>query len=561
MTRVWAAPLAVLLFYACLHAFVLPPDGFMAGDQGTKLLQTRATLAHGPFTPWIDGLSHDLDPELEYQEPFLLRRDDKGRLVGVFPWILPTVTAPFYWLFGLYGLYVVPAMATAITFIAALDLGRKLNTPAAGLSSAWSGVAATPVVFYGAEFWEHAPAVALTTIAVAIAAPGGRPAGVRRLVVVGAAIGAAAAFRPEAAVMLPAIVLALTVATGLRTAPRSALAVGAGFAIVTALILPVNMSVFGASIPQHVSSNLAAGWARYGLSRGEIVRDLLLPASSGMLFVGVVVIGGLLVSRASSAARVYGCHAIVLLLVLCGAGLPLWRVAAGVHPLAAFNITSLGHTWPFAFAGVYILALPTSESTRSIERYLLVTIVLFIACAVAIMPPTGRTQWGPRLLLPAAPLAGALVAGAFRRFELPSMQLTGVRLMAAGVIALSVAVQAFGLAVLAHHKSAHARIVRSTETLTKPGDVIVSDLYWFPELTSRLYSSRRLLYARSQDDVVEIASRAAETGFRRVNIVTSLSESSYQPPASLVTSNHVTFLQTNAHDIGVRNLRLFVYER
>ena len=107
--RVGASVAVLLIFYACLHAFVLPPDGFVAGDQGTKLLQTRATLAHGLFSPWVEGLSRDLDPALRFQEPLLVRRD-AAHLVGIFPWIFPGVTALFYWLFGAYGVYVIPAL-------------------------------------------------------------------------------------------------------------------------------------------------------------------------------------------------------------------------------------------------------------------------------------------------------------------------------------------------------------------------------------------------------------------------------------------------------------------
>jgi hypothetical protein len=590
--RVWVSVAALLIFYLCLHALALPPDGFVAGDQGTKLLQTQATLAHGPFSPWIDGPSQDLDTRLQYQEPFLIRREGSDHLVGVFPWILPALTAPLYWLLGFSGLYVVPAVSIGVTFIAAQRLGQKLGTPARGLWSAWCAVAATPVVFYGAEFWEHAPAVALTTSAVALASPDftgdaahvsqSQPVGrVARDIVAGAAIGTAAAFRPEAAVVLPAIIVAVVAVlpdrglTGSLRAWRRALALALGWALVTALTIPANAAVYGMAVPQHVSSNLAFGWAHYAATRAEILDLLLLPASSRTLFmtVAIAVAALALAARAGPSllhgwlapggtARVYGCHAVVLLLALIAVGVPAWRYTVERVPLfTAFNMTSLAHTWPFVFAGVYVLVLPAAGVSRQIERYLLHVTGVFIVGTLVVMPHAGGTQWGPRFLLPAAPLAGVIASEALGRFDAAPFQAISIRAMAAAVLALSVIVQGLGLVVLAHDKAAHATIGRVTERLTEPGDVIVSDLSWFPELTSRLYPSRRLLFARSAGDLTAIANLAATRGLRRMMIVTSVAETQNEPPKSLGLHDGGRFVQTVTHDIGVRGLRLYLYER
>ena len=555
--------LPLLIFYAGLQLFILPPDGFFAGDQGAKLLQTRATLAHGPFRPWIEGPAQDLDTELQYQEPILLRRDDGGHLIGVFPWILPTVTAPFYWLFGLHGLYVVPALSIAVTFVAARRLGRKLGTPAAGLSSAWCAIVATPVLFYGAEFWEHAPAVALTTSAAALAVPDGSARRIERDMLIGGSVGLAAAFRPEAAMMLPAIVIAIAGGIGLRQAWRPACALVLGFVFVMALTIPANAAVYGTVVPPDVSSNVVFGWAHYGTLHGEIIRALLLPASGDTFFVGIAMaIAALALSRGSSTARVYACHALVVLLAFFAVGAPLWRFAIrGEHALVAFNMTSIAHTWPFAFATVYVVALPTPDVNHSVERYLLLATALFIAGTVAVIPHPGGTQWSARFLLPAAPLAAVLASEALGRFELARSQAASIRAAAAAVIVLSVIVQGLSLVVLAHDKDAHARVTNVMESLTEPGDVIVSDLYWVPELASRLYSSRRLLFAHSAQEVTAIADRAGEKGISRLSIVTSVTESSYRPPPLLLMSSGAPFVQTRTDDIGVRNLELYLYQR
>ena len=105
------------LFFAGMQLFVLPPRGWVTGDQGSKFLQTRAFAANGPFDPGIDVLSRDLDPDYRYQEPKMKNR--RGRLVSEFLWLLPLIAAPFYLIFGLRGLYVVPAVAVIVIAMAA----------------------------------------------------------------------------------------------------------------------------------------------------------------------------------------------------------------------------------------------------------------------------------------------------------------------------------------------------------------------------------------------------------------------------------------------------------
>jgi hypothetical protein len=72
----------LILLFAGLQMFVLPPEGWVTGDQGSKFLQTRAFAANGPLAPGIEVLLRDLDPDYRYQEPKMKNR--RGRLVSEF---------------------------------------------------------------------------------------------------------------------------------------------------------------------------------------------------------------------------------------------------------------------------------------------------------------------------------------------------------------------------------------------------------------------------------------------------------------------------------------------
>ena len=89
-----ASALLIAAFCAAMQWLVLPPDGFVTGDQGSKFLQARAFADQGPLNPSIEVMSRDIDPEYRRQEPKLKNR--RGRLVSEFLWLLPLLTAPFF---------------------------------------------------------------------------------------------------------------------------------------------------------------------------------------------------------------------------------------------------------------------------------------------------------------------------------------------------------------------------------------------------------------------------------------------------------------------------------
>jgi hypothetical protein len=162
LVRSSAAVFALFLF--ALQTFALPPHGFFSGDQGAKYLQARA-LADHPLDAGIDVRSADIDPRFEFQEPILRTR--RGRLLAEFSWPLPVLTAPFLALVGFRGLYVVPALSAVAIFLCCAALAAPLGRGKAILA-AWIAVAIAPVMFYGLELWEHAPAAACVALAAAL---------------------------------------------------------------------------------------------------------------------------------------------------------------------------------------------------------------------------------------------------------------------------------------------------------------------------------------------------------------------------------------------------------
>ncbi len=166
-------PGLVLALAASLLALWLartPSEVFFPGDAALKSLVALQWAAGQPSRtfdpPAPDWARQCWDQGLSPLEPPLAFADGTGHLIG-FPLPFPVITAPFAAALGPRGLYAVPALATVVTWLLALSAGRRL-----GLSPAWRALAlavlafSTPLTLYGAMYWEHTVAVALTFAAV-----------------------------------------------------------------------------------------------------------------------------------------------------------------------------------------------------------------------------------------------------------------------------------------------------------------------------------------------------------------------------------------------------------
>lgn len=545
---------AIALFYAVMQVFVLPPGGWVTGDQGSKYLQTRAFATDGPVNPSIDVLARDIDPEYRHQEPKLKNRG--GRLVSEFLWLLPLASAPFFGLFGLHGLYVVPALSAIGIFLAAAALGRRFDGSSSGAPAGWVALLATPVALYGMEFWEHAPAVACVMAAAvllfpeaAAARPGAeRPAPRLRLAAAGALIAAGALFREEVIAALPALVAGRAIAVPsarLRTLLPGTLWTSAGAALVFVASIPVNLMMYGAPLPMHMTQDAwqVAVNTPYLSVRRDIVNVWLLPGQYVVAFV-VAAAAGLAASlaqawrRRADAAREHDTVAAALLLVVhlaaivmlgAGVGSPLWRLAHGLSVHHSYNVPSAAHTWPFAVAVLYAPWFIGRQS-RPAARFAIVSAVLLFVATMLLVPTDGGSQWSPRFLLAVVPLLAVVAAQGLR--SVPRFFHT-VTAMVAAILLASTVMQIHGIVWLRAAKTDTARLASWLGELTQPGDVIISNVFWVPEVAATLAPTRRMLFSWSTADVPALASLAAARGFDRFAIVTSITLTGYEAPPQL----------------------------
>jgi hypothetical protein len=204
------------IFYSLFLLRQIPEGVYFSGDAGLKALLSEQ-IAQGtgrfdlipPALAWVKDLwNAGLYP---YQPPYAYHLGD--RYFITFPYTFPWVTAPFFRLWGYYGLYVVPLLGTWVVWGLFYGACRLLRF-SAGLTGLGLGllIFASPLTLYSAMYWEHSLAVALGFGSLVLIGWARQQRSARLQVMVsGVCLGLAIAFRPE---FLAVLALAIAIALG-----------------------------------------------------------------------------------------------------------------------------------------------------------------------------------------------------------------------------------------------------------------------------------------------------------------------------------------------------------
>ncbi|MEO0457933.1 MAG: dolichol-phosphate mannosyltransferase [Cyanobacteria bacterium P01_A01_bin.114] len=257
-------PLAILLIGGLLTLWlqVYSRNGVLfSGDGGLKALLAQQ-LGSGnlsldlqlPAEPWVQTLwQQGLYP---FTPPYVYEQGAQRFIT--FPFTFPAVTAPFYALMGYRGLYVVPLVALWAIWGRLYQICQRRSLPplvtALGLTAV---VVASPLLPYGAMYWEHTLAVALAFWgATGVLYPKSETPTLRSLAINGGLIGLAVWFRPEflcliAALGAVAILGQLTQLWGFRLGMgKTAVLIGAMGGTVL-LFFALNIQVYGHPLGIH----------------------------------------------------------------------------------------------------------------------------------------------------------------------------------------------------------------------------------------------------------------------------------------------------------------------
>ncbi len=497
----WAVFAVALL----LLARGLPQRTFVVGDPGLKLIAARNAIAHParPFDidlPRVGGRPVDLlDPS------FRVHGDHAHAATSEF---FPLISAPLIAAFGIGGAYVLPALGFLLVLAATAWAGVALDRRRSPTVLVLASAVCTPLLFYGLEFWEHAPAVGLAALATAMFV---RQRSTLGLLACGFLLGVAILLRPEAAWYCAGLFVGSRWLPS-RPAVRHVAAVLAGMAIVWVPAAAGSFIHSGQLLGGHVARNMSGLSEDWWWDRVRTLRTWLAPAPIGWTAVCLALSAAAIATKARPAAR----RAAAI------AGAAFVAATAVAAALGAFGAASV---WSAAPAALLVIAMP-GFGAREGGRFLTVVALTCSLLTLLTAPNDGGSQWGPRYLLfafiPVSILtADALAAMARRR------RVLGVVAVAV-VVASSLVVQRSAYKNLRGSKQAYARLLEFVERCTASGGYVVTDLWWLPQVTAALYPTRTVLFADSS--AAARRALALLAGEANVSVVRSALES---PPDSL----------------------------
>ena len=250
LPRQYSGKVLVLLAFVVVHVaisvgFVAP--GHFTIDEGVYDLMVRAFAATGSLEVW-NGYEEFASPELVW--PAIKLRG--GALVPQYPGVFALLAAPFYWLLGYRGLFLLNALAFAAALVLCFAIAQRLfRDPVLSLNACLILALTTFAWEYSQAAWPHALSMLIVALAVycaivALQASDSRASTIAALAA-GLTIGLGIGVRLDTVFALPAVVLPLLFVDPWR--PREALAAGMGLLPGLAALGAVNHVKFGIFSP------------------------------------------------------------------------------------------------------------------------------------------------------------------------------------------------------------------------------------------------------------------------------------------------------------------------
>ena len=459
-------------------AAALPSAPVWITDSGNKYLILRNLAAHG------SGEFFHPVPELFPYCGFHFQTTPDGSIRSFFPDTLAAATLPWWKLCGDAAVSFLPMLAAILTLFFTLKLSRGRLFPAVAL------ICASPLIFYAVQMWEMLPAAALVTAAAWLFYR-------KEPLAAGVIFGCGVWMREELYLLGAAFGLVLL----FRRQYRELLFFALGAAIPVLILWAVNLRTYGHVLGMHgttyFTNNRPTGGFPVRLREAffNYYQQLIRFDTTGRCSVWLTVGSAALNFLAGCAPdfrswrkfRIAAETAAVVALAILAVGLfrsddPLMVSAQTAGLLFAFPATI-----PVLTHWRALLRAPRSEI-----RMTALTVFLFIL----LLPPMLNANdigltWSSRHCIVVMPLMAVLSgyalksAGMFRKPWLPTL-----------VLICGLAMQLWALCAL--FTVSHRTAALEAKLLNAPENVVVSDVFFLPEMTPRAMCGK--LWLETTDD-------------------------------------------------------------
>jgi hypothetical protein len=177
----------------------------------------------------------------------------------------------------------------------------------------------------------------------------------------------------------------------------------------------------------------------------------------------------------------------------------------------------------FALTGAGLARQTREEASGSTAKQLGLMAGGFSVCLWGATTSLGGAQWGPRYLLPVFPLLVILAVQALHRLlaarDRSPLELAAVRVTFALLLTYSIVIQLAGVRHLWTAKNDYEALATSVQSVGET--VIVTDLWWFPQVTAAItHDETVFLINYGEDDrLVHLLPRFQDSGVRSFTFV------------------------------------------
>lgn len=479
----WFEPLAVLLI-ALAVVFLGDASANSGSDGGGKSATVENIADQGISGVNLGYWASEADRAGDHHPFFNTTLTDEGWIQATSA-VMPAASAVGHQAAGDIGALWIPLLSVPLGALAAAALARQLGAPTGRLAF-WLIGAASPLTFYGADQWEHGPALALALWTVVLIRT--HPTG-RRAIATGALFGLAFVLRREGGAVLALVWLSELLRPELRRDRVELLrhVVAAGLAAAACLAVTFVTYQFDKQVlGQSLGGRTLSQAGRAGTEFGDRIHDGVLTSVSfytalgpAEILMSLAVFGGIALSAIGWRRDDESLIRIGVVLAAACVAIRIVLVGTGFVP--------------GAFAALPIAAAAPVLARRDGRRLVLIGVVAVGAVVATQWTGSLAAQWGGRyLLLPAAVMA--IVASA-------EFERRGMRNPAAGVaIGCTVAIAVLGLTWHVERTNGIAEI-RDAVLEVSGDDVVVSAHAHFPREVAADLLDLRWLRADRADDV------------------------------------------------------------
>lgn len=502
-----------------IQAALLPPLPVWITDNGNKFMVLENLVRQG--APAMENPAAELDPENRFfPDGNFHFRVEGGGIRSIYPEFFSALALPGYRMFGEAGLWILPVggtlavLALFLALIGRLRLSPRLEAVLAGLL-----LCGTPLLFYSGTFWEMTAATAFPLAALLAARK-------RQLFLAGLLLGAGLWLREEFYLIALASGIAALVVYPKEW--KRCIPFGVGF---LALALPLwiyNFAVYG-----HILGLHGALYYTHNVEGAPTARERIFGVFEGFrLYLWefrsgnpdaawhypVALLPMVLLPVAGFLRGAERLKAAVAWAAVAAWAFLLWLYWTNPAPLFASGLTVGLVTSSPLLAGFFLnWRTLLGARPRPLRMVTLAALLYCLALPLVLTRSDIGLIWGARHYLPIVPVLFALSFVGFVRLGWPRRRpaLTGA------VIVAALTLQAMGVRLLFTAAEDAAR-TQATVAALEP-DVVVSDVFFLPEMTPRLFFDKQWLYLRRDDRVGELLETLRRRGVKRFTLILSAS--------------------------------------